>query len=153
MSAVLKHEPQMRPMSGEDIDAVMAIEQQIYEFPWTGGNFRDSLSAGYSCWMFVLGGECIGYSVISIAAGEAHLLNLSIAAPWQRQGLGRVLLDGVLAAASANGARTVFLEVRPSNAAARALYERRGFRHIGTRRNYYPACTGREDAVVLALDL
>jgi ribosomal-protein-alanine N-acetyltransferase len=136
-----------------DLDAVMVIEQEIYEFPWTSGNFLDSLAAGYDCWVFDDGGEVIGYAVVTHGAGEAHLLNLSIAARWQRQGHGGRLLEQVMAAARAQGVTVMFLEVRLSNLPAQGLYARHGFSEIGLRRNYYPARDGREDASVLSRSL
>jgi len=153
MSAVLKPESELRPMSGADLPAVMAIESAIYAFPWTPGNFRDSLAAGYGCSVYVRNGELIGYAVVMLASDEAHLLNLSIAAEWQRRGHGSQLLQRLCEAARAQGARLMFLEVRPSNAAGLRLYERHGFQPAGLRRKYYPAQEGREDALVLALPL
>ena len=140
-------------MTGADLDEVVAIEQTIYPHPWTRGNFSDSLAAGYHCWIVECGGEIAGYSVVMIAAGEAHLLNLSVAAPWQRRGIGREVLGFVLRLARESGAHGVLLEVRPSNEVARALYAAAGFAEIATRRGYYPAAVDREDAIVLELVL
>jgi ribosomal-protein-alanine N-acetyltransferase len=153
MSAQLDLIPRYRHMTGADLDAVIAIEETIYPYPWTRGNFSDSLAAGYHCWVAECGGEVAGYTVVAIAAGEAHLLNLSVAGPWQRRGIGREMLDFVLRLMRESGAARVFLEVRPSNSAARALYAAAGFAEIATRQGYYPADGGREDAVVLELDL
>jgi len=140
-------------MTGSDLDTVAAIEQAAYPHPWTRGNFSDSLEAGYHCWIIEREGATAGYTVVMIAAGEAHLLNLTVGAPWQRQGVGRELLNFVVKLARDYGARRMFLEVRLSNAAARALYAAAGFAEIAVRRDYYPAGTGREDAVVLELAL
>jgi len=140
----------MRP---DDLDAVVAIENDIYAFPWTRGNFRDSFAAGYACSVFMQGTERIGYAVVTQAAGEAHLLNLSIAGRWQRKGYGGSLLAHVMAAARAQGAAVMFLEVRLSNLPAQGLYAQHGFAEIGVRRNYYPAHQGREDASVLSRTL
>lgn len=153
MSAQLDILPGYRRMTAADLDVVMAIEKRIYPHPWTRGNFFDSLNAGYHCWIVESGGAIIGYSVVAIAAGEAHLLNLSIAAEWQRQGLGAELLRFIVKLARDDAAERIFLEVRPSNAAARALYQRAGFSEIGVRRAYYPARWGHEDALVLELEL
>ena len=153
MSAVLKPMIELRPMREADLPAVIAIENTIYAFPWTQGNFHDSLAAGYNCWAYMRDGELIGYAVLMHAADEAHLLNLSIAANCQRQGYGSRLLRRVCELARGEGARLLFLEVRPSNAAALRLYERHGFERIGLRREYYPAHAGREDALVLSLPL
>ena len=153
MSAVLKPAIELRPMTEADLPAVMAIETAIYPFPWTPGNFRDSLAACYSCWICLRNGEPIGYAVLMLAADEAHLLNLSIAAACQQQGHGSLLLRRLCDVARAQGARTMFLEVRPSNVAGLRLYERHGFQRVGLRREYYPAQVGREDALVLGLPL
>ncbi len=153
MSAVLKPLIELRPMVEADLPAVMAIENAIYAFPWTEGNFRDSLAAGYSCRAYVRDGELIGYAVVMLALDEAHLLNLSIAASCQRQGYGGLLLRHLCELARGRGARLIYLEVRPSNAAGLHLYERHGFRRVGLRRAYYPAQDGREDALILGLPL
>ena len=153
MSAVLKNVARLAPMRESDLDQVLAIERAVYEHPWTRGNFADSLRSGYACRTWRLAGELIGYFVLAVAAGEAHLLNLSIAGAWQRRGQGAALLAQAIGVARAVGTRRIFLEVRPSNDGAQRLYERRGFRCIATRRGYYPARQGREDALVLSLDL
>lgn len=153
MSAVLKSFPVLAPMREEDLGEVMAIEEAIYSHPWTRGNFADSLVAGYECRTLRLDAELLGYFIVMVAAGEAHLLNLSVAPAWQRQGHGSGLLREAAGIARARGARSMFLEVRPSNAGAQALYTRFGFRRIAVRRGYYPAQSGREDALVLTLAL
>jgi ribosomal-protein-alanine N-acetyltransferase len=153
MSAVLEPVIELRPMADADLPAVMAIETEVYPFPWTQGNFRDSLAAGYSCWICMRNGELIGYAVAMLASDEAHLLNLSIASARQRQGYGSLLLRRLCEFARSQGARLIFLEVRPSNAAGLRLYEHHGFRRVGLRREYYPAQAGREDALILRLPL
>jgi len=153
MSAVLKELPELAPMREADLAEVMAIESVIYSHPWTRGNFTDSLRAGYACRTWRLAGELLGYFVLMAAAGEAHLLNLSVASRRQRRGHGGALLDEAARLARALGARHLFLEVRPSNRAAQALYTRFGFREVAVRRGYYPAYGGREDALVLSLAL
>jgi ribosomal-protein-alanine N-acetyltransferase len=153
MSAVLRSAPVLAPMREQDLDEVMAIESEIYSHPWTRGNFADSIRAGYTCMTWRLDGALVGYFVLMAAAGEAHLLNLSIAAPWQRAGRGSALLKQAATLGRRLGAERIFLEVRPSNAAAQALYRRFGFRQVAVRRDYYPAHQGREDALVLSLDL
>ena len=140
-------------MTAADLDTVVAIEDSIYPHPWTRGNFADSLLAGYHCWIVERGGGVSGYTVVMIAAGEAHLLNLSVAAPWQGRGAGRELLNFALKLARDYGALRILLEVRPSNPAAIALYSSAGFAEIARRRGYYPAGSGREDALVLQLSL
>jgi [ribosomal protein S18]-alanine N-acetyltransferase len=153
MSAVLRPEPWIEPLAARDLDAVVAIEETIYDFPWTSGNFRDSLSAGYSCWGCHAAEGLVGYAVMMLGANEAHLLNLSIAAPVQRRGYGGRLLEHLLGVARGYQARVIFLEVRPSNPAARRLYLRYGFAQVGVRKGYYPARDGREDALLLSLVL
>ena len=153
MSAVLKDQPHLAKMRAADLDEVLAIETSVYSHPWTRGNFLDSLNAGYLCRTYRLGPELIGYFIMIVAVGEAHLLNLSIASTRQRQGMGSSLLREALRLARGLNAKHLFLEVRPSNAAALALYSASGFRRIAERRGYYPAHEGREDALVLTLDL
>ena len=154
MSAVLKPgAPLLAPMREQDLVEVMLIEEAIYSHPWTRGNFGDSLVAGYECRTWRVDAQLVGYFVLMVAAGEAHLLNLSIAPDWQRQGHGSALLREAIGIATARGARSIFLEVRPTNAGAQALYTRFGFRRIAVRRGYYPAQSGREDALVLTLPL
>ena len=157
MSAILKdaprRAPQLIPMREADLAAVMAIENAIYSHPWTRGNFGDSLRAGYQCWTWRVGSALLGYFVLLVAAGEGHLLNLSVAAACQRAGHGSELLNEAMQLARERGAQRIFLEVRPSNLGAKALYRRFGFREVSVRPGYYPAHEGREDALVLTLDL
>jgi ribosomal-protein-alanine N-acetyltransferase len=153
MSAVLKDVPELQPMREGDLQEVLAIESVIYTHPWTLGNFADSLRAGYDCWTWRVNGELVGYFILMAAAGEAHLLNLSIAERHQRRGHGTALLREAASLARKRGAKNMFLEVRPSNRPAQSLYERFGFRKIAVRRDYYPAQSGREDALVFSLAL
>jgi len=153
MSAVLKPDFRFEPMNEGDLRSVLDIEQSIYAFPWTLGNFRDSLRAGYDCWVYRDGKELLAYAVLVLAADEAHLLNLSVAAHAQSRGHGGRLLGNVIALARERGAKVLFLEVRPSNDAGKRLYAGRGFKQVGVRRAYYPAHRGREDALVLSLTL
>lgn len=153
MSAQLDLLPRYRRMIAPDLDAVVAIENTIYPHPWTRGNFADSIAAGYHCWVVECAGETAGYTVVMIAPGEAHLLNLSVAAQWQRRGIGREALSFVARLARDYGAKKILLEVRPSNEAAIALYAAAGFSEIALRRSYYPAGKEREDAVVMQLSL
>jgi ribosomal-protein-alanine N-acetyltransferase len=153
MSAVLKTVAALAAMREADLAEVMSIEEAIYSHPWTRGNFADSLVAGYECRTWRVDAELVGYFILMVAAGEAHLLNLSIAPAWQRKGHGSALLREATGIARARGARGIFLEVRPSNAGAQALYTRFGFHKVAVRRGYYPALFGREDALVLTLAL
>ncbi|HYC48735.1 MAG TPA: ribosomal protein S18-alanine N-acetyltransferase [Burkholderiales bacterium] len=149
MSAQLAESTLYARMAESDLDEVAAIEQAVHAHPWTRGNFADSLSAGYHCWVARRDGKLVAYAVVLIAAGEAHLLNLSVAAAWQRRGLGAELTRFIVKLARDYGAASIYLEVRPSNTAARALYAAAGFTEIGLRRDYYPAENGREDAVIM----
>lgn len=143
----------LRPMREDDVAAVHGVETRAYEFPWTPGIFRDCLRADYPAWVMHENGRIIGYFLMSIAAGEAHVLNVCVAPERQGHGLGRRLLHALLQIARGRGAARVFLEVRPSNAPAIALYHDEGFNEIGRRPRYYPAKDGREDAIVMAMEL
>lgn len=153
MSALLAHQLAYIPMGDADLDEVAAVEADLYDFPWSRNNFRDSLAAGYSAWVCRLGRALVGYGVMLLVLDEAHLLNISIHREWQRRGYGRAMLAHLEAVARRSGSHFLFLEVRPSNDAGRRLYQRNAFRQIGTRRGYYPARWGREDALVLKKDL
>lgn len=153
MSAVLKDQTRIGTMGAADLDEVLAIERAVYAHPWTRGNFVDSLNAGYHCHTHRIGAELAGYFAMIVAVGEAHLLNLSVSAERQRQGIGGGLLREAIRIGREGQAQHIFLEVRPSNAPALALYESFSFRRIAERRGYYPAHEGREDALVLTLDL
>lgn len=142
----------LRPMREEDVDAVMAIERSAYPFPWTPGTFRDCLRAGYPARVLVDQAGIFGYGVLSVAAGEAHLLNICVDPRVQGRGHGRMLLRALLRVAHDHGAQRMFLEVRPSNPHAIALYEDEGFNEIGRRPRYYPDHGGREDAIVMAME-
>lgn len=153
MSAVLAPQIEMLPMNGGDLDEIMEIENAVYPFPWSRGNFTDALSAGYSAWVCRIGGELVGYAVIMMAVDEAHLLNISVAGKRQGMGFGARLLRHAMRVARRLGARSLLLEVRPSNAPALALYEHFGFVRIGLRKAYYPSFLGREDGLVLLRSL
>lgn len=136
-----------------DLDVIMSIEPEVYTHPWSRGNFSDSLNAGYSCWVYEENEVVFGYTVLMLVMDEAHLLNLSIAKPYQGQGLGGDLLEHMLQTARTHGAKNIFLEVRPSNMEAVGLYESIGFNEMAIRRNYYPAKNGREDAILMGMAL
>lgn len=154
MSAVLNDAvPRLRPMHEEDVPGVMVVELLNYPYPWTEGIMRDCLRARYSCWVYETDTQVIGYAILSVGAGEAHVLNISMHPDFQGRGLGRELMAHLLDTARSRGADTVFLEVRPSNRAAVHLYESMGFNQAGLRRDYYPAARGREDALIMALAL
>ncbi|MEE8529628.1 MAG: ribosomal protein S18-alanine N-acetyltransferase [Nitrosomonadaceae bacterium] len=153
MSAQLKEMPEIRQMLVTDLDEVIVIEKEVFLFPWTRGNFGDSISSGYHCYVLELGGHIFGYGVMTIGLDEAHLLTLSVAAGWQQEGCGEKLLQHFICLAKEHHARSVFLEVRKSNLGAARLYERIGFTRIATRSGYYPAMGGCEDAIVMELTL
>ncbi len=142
-----------RTMLESDIPAVIELENAAYLFPWAGGIFRDCLRVGYTCRVLETGAGLGGYGVMSMGAGEAHILNICIRADVRGQGVGRRLMTWLLDAARAAGNGWVFLEVRPSNRPAILLYESLGFAPVGLRRGYYQAVGGREDALVYRLDL
>lgn len=153
MVAVVKPVVQVRAMRAEDLTMVSTMEAVSYDYPWSHGIFNDCLKAGHPCWVLCVDSAIAGYGILSMGAGEAHLLNICIAPEYRGQGLGRHLLGRLLDIARWNGAERLFLEVRPSNPLAKALYESVGFGEIGRRPRYYPARDGREDAIVMALEL
>ncbi|HXH03069.1 MAG TPA: ribosomal protein S18-alanine N-acetyltransferase [Candidatus Competibacteraceae bacterium] len=142
-----------RAMRYTDLPAVMAIERRAYPFPWSEAVISDCIRVGYRCRVLERGRAILGYGILSIAVGEAHVLNLCVAPEYQGQGLGRRILEHLMEQARQGGARTVFLEVRPSNGVAVHLYRSAGFCEVGLRRGYYPAVHGREDALVMAREL
>lgn len=159
--------PRIRKMLIADLPAVMRAERAAYEFPWTEGIFRDCLRGVYICRVIELNRSIVGHGVMALGPGECHLLNLCVAPAFQRRGFGTQLIEYLLAHARRAGAMTALLEVRASNKAAYALYQRLGFDEIGVRKNYYPASDGRagglrgiprahpgrEHAIVLAREL
>jgi len=154
MSAILK-EPALdfRPMQEEDLSQVIEIERQSYPHPWTQMIFGDCLQAGYSCWVCGRRGIIEAYGILSIAAGESHLLNICVRPDARQQGIGRKMLRHLVSVAGRHDAEVIFLEVRPSNTSARELYEDEGFNELGNRRDYYPDGNGREDALIFARTL
>jgi [ribosomal protein S18]-alanine N-acetyltransferase len=153
MSAAVNPRTEIRLMQPADLKLVAAVERAAYQYPWSLGIFRDCLLAGYHCLVLDVGGSVTGYGIMSIAAGEAHLLNLCVHPNAQRFGYGRRLLNALLQRAAEADADKVFLEVRPSNEIALRLYRSIGFEQIGIRPAYYQAGNGREDAVILATTL
>lgn len=156
MSAILQSdntEYSFRKMIEGDLDDVLAIEESVYSFPWSRGIFYDCLHIGYICRVFLHNEKIIAYSIISIAADESHLLTIVVAADEQKKGYGRKMLDEMVRIAKNGGANAMYLEVRTSNKTAIQLYHQCGFNELGRRNNYYPAEDGREDALILALDL
>ncbi len=143
----------IRVMGHDDLSMVSDIERRSYEFPWSHGVFRDCLLAGYYCLALERDGRVVGYGILSVAAGEAHILNLCVDPNYRSHGYGEQLLDAILAQSRAAHVREIFLEVRPSNVTALALYRKKGFHKVARRPAYYQASEGREDAAVLAKKL
>lgn len=141
------------PMNERDLDAVTALEASVQSFPWSRGNFADSLAVGHSVWVLRVGGDLIGFSVVMAVLDEAHLLNISVCRRYQGQGYGARLLRHAMENARLNHANRLFLEVRISNERAVELYRHFGFRQIGLRKGYYPASNGREDALIFDKEL
>jgi ribosomal-protein-alanine N-acetyltransferase len=153
MSARIDNDATYGRMAETHLNEIVAIERAVHVHPWSRGNFADSIRAGYDCWVTYRDSALVGYGVVMFGAGEAHLLNLSVAPGWQRQGIGAELTRFFVKLARDYGSDKIYLEVRPSNAAARALYLAQGFAEIGVRRDYYPSAGGREDAVIMELSL
>jgi [ribosomal protein S18]-alanine N-acetyltransferase len=144
----------IRPMADTDVASVIEIERSSYQFPWSEGIFRDCLRVGYVCRVALTADQgIVGYGVMSVGAGEAHILNLCVGADWRCRGIGHLLLGYLLDRAAAASMGEAYLEVRPSNTAAIRLYQSMGFEQMGVRRGYYQAVGGREDAAVLKLAL
>jgi ribosomal-protein-alanine N-acetyltransferase len=155
MNAVLRPEAHLRTMHYADLDQVLAVERAAYSFPWTRGNFVDSLAIGYLAELLVSDSDgLVGYYVAMPGVDEMHLLNLTVAPRLQRRGHARTLLDALQRRCLEQALPKLWLEVRASNARARQIYARRGFAEVGLRRGYYPAGKApREDAIVMSLDL
>ena len=143
----------IRPMVHEDVAQVSDVERRSYEFPWSHGVFRDCLLAGYHCIVIERDERVAGYAILSVAAGEAHVLNLCVDPQFRQLGYGERLLNAIMEYATAAGVREMFLEVRPSNEKAIGLYQKNGFRKIAHRPAYYQSNEGREDAAVYAKNL
>lgn len=143
------------PMTAADIDEVWALECSVFPYPWSRNNFVDSLVSGYDCWTVRDADRTlVGYYLLMYALDEAHLLDVAVARARQGQGLGRQLLERIGERARSQGMVSIFLEVRPTNERALAVYRRFGYEQIGLRKGYYPAgAAGREDAIVMRLEL
>lgn len=140
----------LRVMIRDDILEVSDIERRSYDFPWSHGVFRDCLLAGYSCIVLVREERVVGYNILSVAAGEAHILNLCVDPSFRQLGYGEKLLDEILSRVATADVHEIFLEVRPTNEKAIGLYRKKGFRQISSRAAYYQATEGRENAAVLS---
>ena len=139
-----------RRMTLDDLEQVMKVEHEVYEFPWSEQIFSDCIRVGYYCWIGLQQQTVVGHAVISVVGDESHMLNLSIAGVHQGKGYGREFVDFLVNEARVNQAQTMLLEVRPSNVIAISCYNGAGFNEIGCRKDYYPAATGREDALLFA---
>ena len=155
MSAVLKAvEARFEPLAAQHLDAVLQMEQQAYAHPWLRANFVDSLQSGYQAQLLLADETLLGYFVAMKGVDEVHLLNITVAPPYQRQGWARIMLDALAIWAKGQGAHWLWLEVRAGNRRAMEVYEASGYRRVGERKSYYPAAQGqREDAVVMNLRL
>lgn len=146
MSALVE----VRTMNYSDLKQVIAVEKKAYPHPWTQGIFRDCLRIGYNAWVMTLDMKVIGYGIVMLSPGEAHILNICIHPQYQGKGLGRYLLRHLINKSNQTDIDMVLLEVRRSNAGAQLLYQSEGFHELGVRKAYYPAENGREDAIILA---
>jgi len=142
-----------REMHASDLDAVMQIEIVNFPFPWTAGNFKDSINSGHICLLLEIDEAVIGYAILMMVLDEAHLLNISVSSAWKGKGWGRHLLNHMMQIGREKGGLNMFLEVRPSNVSAITLYESIGFNEMGVRPGYYPAHNGRENAVLMGVAL
>ena len=149
----LSSDYKFRLMVEDDLDKVIAIEETVYPYPWTRGIFYDCLHIGYLCRVLEYNGKIIAYGVMSVAVEESHILTLVVGKDEQGKGYGKKILNEMIQQAVSSNAKTMYLEVRTSNKAAIQLYHQRGFNELGIRNNYYPAEHGREDALILALDI
>ncbi len=144
---------EFRPMRLSDLKTILEIEKQVYNFPWTSKTFRDCLSVGYLCWVCEHIDQVVAYGILSIGAGEAHVMNICVSPQVQRQGIGKAMMAKLIEVAIENRTQSLMLEVRPTNISALNMYRKMGFNEIGVRKAYYPAINGREDALMLAIEL
>ena len=142
-----------RPMTLDDVDVVMLLENRVYQFPWTDRIFKDCIRVGYDCWLAEMEETIVAHAVISVAAGESHILNLSVTENQQGKGIGKQFIKFLLNIARNKRAEIMMLEVRPSNVRAINCYNSAGFNEIGYRKDYYPAANGKEDALLFARDI
>lgn len=150
MNGAMSAMVEIRTMSYSDLKQVITVEKKAYPHPWTLGIFRDCLRIGYNAWVMTLDNKIIGYGIVMLSPGEAHILNICISPDYQRKGLGRHLLRHLLKKSNQTDVDMVLLEVRRSNSNAQQLYLSEGFHELGVRKAYYPADNGREDAIILA---
>ncbi len=153
LAAARQPQAEFFPMNEGDLDAVAALEASVQSFPWSRGNFADSLVSGYSAWVCRIGGDLVGFSVTMRVMDEAHLLNIAVCKRYQGRGYGARLLRHLMDVARGYGAVRLLLEVRASNGPAADLYRHFGFQQIAVRKGYYPALAGREDALIFERQL
>lgn len=152
-SSDLTGDVSIRRFTQTDLAAVVRVEREAYRYPWSEGIFRDCLRVGYSCWHISLSGQIIGYGIMSVAAGESHILNICVDPSKQNYGFGRTLLSHLIMVSKQERVINILLEVRPTNLNAVHLYESLGFKQIGRRPGYYRAGQCREDALVFSKEL
>tara|TARA_R110002073_G_scaffold18299_2_gene67885 strand:+ start:2294 stop:2755 length:462 start_codon:yes stop_codon:yes gene_type:complete len=151
MNSLLQQMPLIRNMRPSDLNQVVCIEREIFLFPWSLGNFADSIETGYFCQVLEQSDTLFGYGVMITGPDEAHILTIGIAANWQKKGWGSKLLQHFIQLAKQQNKKTILLDVRESNLGATNLYKQTGFKQIAIRKDYYPAMCGREDAIVMEL--
>ncbi|GJL75103.1 ribosomal protein S18-alanine N-acetyltransferase [Nitrosomonas sp.] len=153
MHSTTQLNPDIRVMRESDLSQIILVEREIFLFPWSLENFADSIRAGYLCRVMEEQNAILGYSIMMMGPDEAHILTLGIGAQWQKKGLGEKLLKYLIQLAGEEHAKSMLLDVRESNHGATKLYKQLGFQQIATRKGYYPAMCGREDALVMRLML
>jgi ribosomal-protein-alanine N-acetyltransferase len=147
---MIENDLTFRTMTLDDVDEVMLLENEVYQFPWTDRIFKDCIRVGYDCWLAFFDNSLVAHAVISVAAGESHILNLSVTKHHQGKGIGKQFIHFLLNIARNKRAQIMMLEVRPSNIRAINCYNSVGFNEIGCRKDYYPAPNGKEDALLFA---
>ncbi|MFT5811860.1 MAG: ribosomal-protein-alanine N-acetyltransferase [Rubritalea sp.] len=142
-----------RPMTQDDVAYVLTVENEVYPYPWTERILQDCIRVGYDCWLALENDDIVGHAVVSVAAGESHLLNLSVSKRHQSKGIGKAFIDFLIDIVRSKSATVMLLEVRPSNIQAINCYDAVGFNEIGCRKDYYPTTNGKEDALLYAKEI
>jgi ribosomal-protein-alanine N-acetyltransferase len=142
-----------RPMTLNDVTYVLTVENEVYPYPWTERILQDCIKVGYDCWLALENDDIVAHAIVSVAAGESHLLNLSVSAKHQSKGIGKAFIDFLIDTVRSKNATVMLLEVRPSNLQAISCYDAVGFNEIGCRKDYYPAANGKEDALLYAKEI
>lgn len=137
----------------DDVAYVLTVENEVYPYPWTERILQDCIRVGYDCWLSLENDAIVAHAVVSVAAGESHLLNLSVSAKHQGKGIGKAFIDFLIDTVRSKNATVMLLEVRPSNLQAISCYDAVGFNEIGCRKNYYPTANGKEDALLYAKEI